>query len=44
MLFPPIFVCGTLFCYPCFFQKQINWDVYSHHVAITRDGINYVED
>jgi hypothetical protein len=44
MLFPPIFVLGTLFCYPCFFQKQINWDVYLHHVAVTRDGIKYVKD
>lgn len=44
LLFPPLLVLGSLFCYPCFFQKQINWDACSQHVAVTRDGIKYVKD
>lgn len=44
MLFPPILIFGSLCCYPCFFAQQIKWDVYSQHVAITRDGIKYVKD
>ena len=45
MLFPPVLIFGTLFaCYPCFYQQQVDWDVYSQHVAITRDGIKYVKD
>ena len=35
---------SSLCCYPCFFRQQIDWDVYSQHVAITRDGIKYVKD
>ena len=45
MLFPPVLIFGTLFaCYPCFYEQQIEWDVYSQHVAITRDGIKFVKD
>mmetsp|Transcript_24452 Transcript_24452/g.59004 ORF Transcript_24452/g.59004 Transcript_24452/m.59004 type:complete len:263 (-) Transcript_24452:223-1011(-) len=45
MLFPPMLIFGTLFaCYPCFYRQQVDWDVYSQHVAITRDGIKYVKD
>ena len=44
LLCPQLLVVGSLFCYPCFFQKQIKWDVYSQHVAVTRDGIKYVKD
>eukprot|EP00984_Skeletonema_dohrnii_P025974 scaffold15219_cov119-Skeletonema_dohrnii-CCMP3373.AAC.3 len=44
MLFPPIFILSTLLCAPCLYQQQINWDVYSQHVAITRDGIKFVKD
>jgi hypothetical protein len=28
----------------CFLKKRAQWDVYSHHLCITRDGINYVRD
>jgi hypothetical protein len=44
MLFPPVLILGTLFCYPCFYRQQVDWDVYSQHVAITRDGIKFVKD
>ncbi len=30
--------------YPCFFQKQVQWEVMANHVAITRDGIRFVRD
>lgn len=35
---------SSLCCYPCCYQNQIDWDVYSQHIAITRDGIKYVKD
>ncbi len=45
MLFPPVLIFGTLFfCLPCLYQQQTDWDVYSQHVAITRDGIKFVKD
>lgn len=45
MLFPPVLIFGTLFyCLPCLYRLQIDWDVYSQHVAITRDGIKFVKD
>jgi hypothetical protein len=28
----------------CFLKKKVQWDVYSHHLCITRDGIKYVRD
>jgi hypothetical protein len=27
-----------------FLKKKVQWDVYSHHLCITRDGIKYVRD
>jgi len=45
MLFPPVLIFGTLFaCLPCLYQFQVDWEVYSQHVAITRDGIKFVRD
>ncbi|KAL9181700.1 hypothetical protein ACHAXT_012043 [Thalassiosira profunda] len=44
LLFPPVLVCSALFCWPCFFRQQIDWDVHSQHVAVTRDGIKYVKE
>lgn len=44
MLFPPVLIFGALFCYPCFYQKQVEWDTYSQHACITRDGIKFVKD
>mmetsp|Transcript_28406 Transcript_28406/g.40187 ORF Transcript_28406/g.40187 Transcript_28406/m.40187 type:complete len:310 (-) Transcript_28406:70-999(-) len=29
---------------PCLLAKQIRWEVYASHVAITRDGIRFVKD
>lgn len=48
VLFPPITIMAVLTgcfgCYPCFYTQQVDWDVYSQHVAITRDGIKFVKD
>ena len=45
MLFPPVLIFGTLFaCYPYLFRQQIQWDVYSQHVAIMQNVIKYVMD
>eukprot|EP00978_Attheya_sp_CCMP212_P004513 scaffold9821_cov47-Attheya_sp.AAC.7 len=44
MLFPPILIFGSLGCYPCFFRQQIHWNTYSQHIAVTRDGIKYVQE
>jgi hypothetical protein len=27
-----------------FLKKEVQWDVYTHHLCITRDGIKYVRD
>jgi len=43
-IFPPILIIGSLCCYPCFFAQQIDWNTYSQHVAITQDGIKFVQD
>ena len=40
-----LFPClSSLCCYPCCYRNQIDWDVYSQHIAITRDGIKFVRD
>ena len=44
IIIPPFCILGTLLCFPCFYSQQINWDVYSQHVAITQDGIKFVHD
>jgi|Transcript_24723 hypothetical protein len=44
MLFPPVLIFGSLACYPCCFRQQIQWNTYSQHVAVTQDGIKYVQD
>jgi hypothetical protein len=47
IIFPPMWplcILGTLCCFPCFYGQQIDWDVYSQHVAITQDGIRFVHD
>ncbi len=30
--------------YPCLLQMQVGWEVMANHVAITRDGIRFVQD
>jgi len=30
--------------YPCLLQRQVRWEVMANHVAITRDGIRFVQD
>ena len=44
LLFPPILILGLIGCYPCFSKQQIEWDTYSKHVAVTHDGIKFVQD
>jgi hypothetical protein len=29
---------------PCFLRRQVEWEAYAQHVAITRDGICFVKD
>lgn len=47
-LMPPVPVIVpvimVLCCWPCFFTQQIPWDTYSKHVAVTQDGIKFVQD
>jgi hypothetical protein len=42
----PIIVVGLylLTLAPCFLRLQVQWEVESNHLAITRDGIRYVQD
>lgn len=50
ILFGPIFApiapvaitMATL--WPCFLKKQVEWAAHAQHVAITRDGIRFVQD
>ena len=48
LLYPPVYVYLILSCCscgePCLYKERIEWDVYSRHVAVTRDGIKYVQD
>lgn len=44
MAFPPIFVMGLIGLVPCFLRKRVQWDVYSKHLAVTRDGIRFVRE
>ena len=44
LLLLPNFIFGLIICYPCFYKQQIQWDTYSKHVAVTHDGIKFVQD
>lgn len=44
LMFPPALVMSSLCCYPCFLKKNIVWNAEAQHVALTQDGIKYVED
>mmetsp|Transcript_2115 Transcript_2115/g.2968 ORF Transcript_2115/g.2968 Transcript_2115/m.2968 type:complete len:311 (+) Transcript_2115:54-986(+) len=44
MLYFPIFWAATIFGTPCYLRKNVKWNVYSQHVAVTRDGIRFVKD
>lgn len=40
---PPAWV-SCLCCYPCFLNKNVEWKTRAQHVALTVDGIRYVQD
>lgn len=40
---PPLWAASCC-CYPCFLRKQIEWKTRAQHVALTVDGIRYVQD
>ncbi|CAK9014314.1 unnamed protein product [Durusdinium trenchii] len=42
--FNPVMWCSCCCCYPCFLQKNIEWDARSQHLALTVDGIRYVKE
>lgn len=44
LLWTPIFVVAMIGLAPCFLKQNIQWAVRAKHVAITRDGIRFVED
>jgi len=39
---PPYLLISSLWCYPCFAAKQVDWSRRAQHVALTLDGIKYV--
>lgn len=44
LLYTPIFVIASLTLAPCYLRRNVKWNVRAKHVAITRDGIRFVED
>jgi len=42
-LIPPAW-CSFLCCYPCYLQKNIEWNARAQHLALTVDGIRFVRD
>jgi len=44
LLYFPFFCAATFFGTPCMLRKNVKWNVYSQHVAVTRDGIRFVKD
>jgi hypothetical protein len=39
-----IFWLGCLVGVPCFLRPNVSWTVRSQHVAVTRDGVRFVQD
>jgi hypothetical protein len=44
LLFPNIFTFAVLGMVPCFLNKNVAWNVRAQHVAVTRDGVQFVHD
>lgn len=44
LFLPPLIVGFLLGLQPCFLRRRVQWDVYSQHLCITRDGIRFVRD
>merc|ERR1711862_97176 len=40
---PPAWI-SCLCCHPCFLNKKVEWRTRAQHVALTVDGIRYVQD
>jgi len=43
LCFPPAWL-GLCCCVPCFIRKNVEWDTWSRHIAITVDGIKFVHE
>ena len=41
---PNCFWLGLFACVPCYLDKNVNWAVRSQHLAITRDGVRFVQE
>ena len=44
MAFPCFWPFALCSCYPCYLKSRISWDARAQHVAITTDGIRFVQD
>ena len=42
LLVPVAYSIATL--WPCFLRAQVEWEAHAQHVAVTRDGIRFVQD
>jgi len=41
---PPLCLASSLCCYPCFMKKNVEWATRAKHLALTVDGIRYVQE
>jgi hypothetical protein len=44
LLWTPLFAIVAITLTPCFLKRNVQWAVRAKHVAITRDGIRFVEN
>lgn len=44
ILYTPIFVLSLVGLAPCYLRSNVRWNTQAQHVAITRDGIRFVND
>ena len=44
LCFPNCFWLGCLLGVPCYLNENVNWSIYSQHVAVTKTGICYVQE
>jgi hypothetical protein len=44
LLFPAACICSSVCCIPCTCRKNTHWSTYAQHVAVTQDGIKYVQE
>jgi hypothetical protein len=44
LFLPPLIVGFLVSLQPCLLRRRVQWDVYSQHLCITRDGIRFVRD